>query len=176
MPYIQAAPPRWAKEPMVIKFWEHLRSSPPVLFSLLIVPLVDLAHGSWLITMPRRKKASFASERFAGGGRCEGCDREQDAQEFLWIFFIAPESRVKRGKARDMARSRSEEGKVLSFLFFFRLLMELVNFSTSTIFGLPLIQADFYAITITSFSSSISNLSLSYFDKDEIATSNLTLY
>lgn len=56
-----------------------------------------------------------------------------------------------------MARSRSEEDEVL-FLSFFELLMELANFSAPPVFGLPLIQAGFYAITITSFSSSISSL------------------
>ena len=41
--------------------------------------------------------------------------------------------------------------KFFSFFSFFRLLMELANFSAPSIFGLLLIQADFYAITITNF-------------------------
>lgn len=117
------------------------------------LPLLPLFLCSSLISRmqvdlsPRRydvaQKESEFRQRVIRGDRREGCDQEQDAQEFLWIFFIepaAPESRVKRGKTRDMARSRSEEGEVL-FLSFFELLMELANFSAPPVFGLPLIQA-----------------------------------
>lgn len=162
MPYIQAAPPRWAEEPMVIKFWEHLQSSPspwPFFFARRTSRRSRARRLTYHRGDAMQKESEFR-QRAIRGDRCEGCDREQDAQEFLWIFFIAPavpESRVKREKARDMARSRSEEGEVLS-LSFFELLMELANFSAPPVFSLPLIQADFYAITIASFSSSISSL------------------
>lgn len=130
MPYIQAAPPRWAEEPMVIKFWEHLRSTQPPCLSLFLCSSY-LAHGGWLITATtlRRKKASFVTEWFAGVD-ARGVIGKEMHKNFYESFSlrrlplpspsIARESRVKREKTRDIARSRSEEGEVLFFSFFLR--------------------------------------------------------
>lgn len=79
-------------------------------------------------------------------------------KNFYESFSSRPSPRVsrKKRKTRDMARLRSEDDEVLFPSF--RLLMELANFSAHPVFGLPLIQADFCAITITRFSSTVSSL------------------